>query len=475
MTPFGWLILTLGILVGGGVAVIGTYIGKRQMKSHEHFFTGGRNVTMSLMTATWIAYAVGTGLIFSPAEAAYTSGMSAMIGYALALTIAYLVFIPVSRKIRDRIPEGHTIAEYTKVRYNTPMQLLTTIVTVIYMFVLLVSNLIGAALVFKHMGGVPMIVSVLAIGIPTLYFAGAGGVKAAIVTNGLQSLLITPLIILPAAYILTDLGGPGPIYQGVLENKPEFLNIGWDASTQFAIMIIFAVTSAELLNQSLWQRIYTAKNQKVINRSLGAAAVMVFPMTIVAAFLGFAAIGLDTTVPHTSIVSGMVIFENTPSWIAALFAVVVVLAASSTGGDALAGFSSIFSFDVVRTIKPSITAKQAVSAGRVGVVIFGLLGMVIAYQAPSILFLLLLADLLACAAVVPVIAGLYSARIPAWGAFTACVVGIVAGLPMFLAGQSLPSFATAFGAATLITLISAAASKKRYNFSKLATEIENIS
>lgn len=474
MTSFGWVILALGVLVGGGVALIGTYVGRRQTKTSEHFFTGGRNVTMSLMTATWIAYAVGTGLIFSPAESAYLTGMSAMIGYALALTIAYLVFIPVSRKIRSRIPEGHTIAEYAKVRYGTPMQLTTTIVTVIYMFVLLVSNLIGAALIFKHVGGVPMIVSVLAIGLPTLYFAGFGGVKAAIATNGLQSLLITPLIFLPAAYLLFDLRGTYPIYRGVLANQTEFLNIGWDASTQFAVMIILAVTSAELLNQSLWQRIYTAKDQKTISRSLGAASVMVFPMTIVAAFLGFAAIGLETTVPHSSIVSGMVIFENTPNWITALFTVVVVLAASSTGGDALAGFSSIFSFDVVRVVNPKITAKQAVTAGRVGVVLFGVAGMAVAYQAPSILFLLLLADLLACATVVPIIGGLYSARIGGIAAFIACASGIIAGLPMFLAGHSLWSFLTALGASTAITVISIAASRKRFDFNRLKTEIENI-
>lgn len=474
MTSFGWIILALGILVGGSVALIGTYVGRKQMKNSEHYFTGGRNVTMSLMTATWIAYAVGTGLIFSPAEAAYTSGMSAMIGYALALTVAYLVFIPVSKKIRARIPEGHTIAEYTFVRYGRPMQLVTTVVTVIYMFVLLVSNFIGAALVFKYIGGVPMIVSVLAIGVPTLYFAGFGGVKAAIATNGLQSLIITPLLLLPAGYILVDLGGTDSIFAGVLAHAPEFLNIGWDPSMQFAVMIIIAVTSAELLNQSLWQRIYTAKNQQVITKSLGAASVMVFPLTIVAAFLGFAALGLGTTVPHTSIVSGMVIFENTPNWITALFAVVVVLAASSTGGDALAGFSSIFSFDIVRVIKPSITAKQAVTAGRLGVLLFGLLGMVIAYQAPSILFLLLLADLLACATVVPIICGLYSAKINGVAAFVACAVGIVAGLPMFFAGQSLWSFLTALLASALITAGCAMFSKQRYDFSRLATEIENI-
>lgn len=481
MSSFGVLILVLGIVVGAGVAIIGAYIGRRKTKTSEHFFTGGRNVTVSLMTATFIAYAVGTGLIFSPAEAAFTTGLTAMLGYALAISIAYLVFIPISRKIRERIPQGHTIAEYTAVRYGRPMQVVTLGVTTIYMFILLVSNLIGAALVFKYMGGVPMIVSVLAIGLPTIYFAAFGGVNGAIAANGVQSLLITPLLLLPAGFIVFGQGGPGAVYQGVADKAPEFLNLAWDGSFQFAILIILAVCAAELLNQTLWQRIYAARSHRVIRKSLLASSVMVFPMTIVAAFLGFAAIGLGTEVPHTSIVAGMVIFENTPTWVAAAFSVVVVLAASSTGGDALSGFSSIFSLDVVKGLKPDLDPKKAVMAGRIGVVLFGILGIAVAYQAPSILFLLLLSDLLSCATVVPIIGGLYFKRINGLGAAVASVIGIAAGLPMFLYGWfggasswNLPSFVTALVVSAAITFGWSAVANRTFDFERLKTEINDI-
>ena len=243
---------------------------------------------------------------------------------------------------------------------------------------------------------------------------------------------------------------------------------------QFAIMIILAVTAAEMLNQTLWQRIYTARDHKVIRRALGSSAVMVFPMTIVAAFLGLAAIGLGTEVPHTSIVAGMVIFEHTPAWVAAAFSVVVVLAASSTGGDALSGFSSLFGIDVVKGFKPDISPKDAVLAGRIGVVLFGIAGMAVAYQAPSILFLLLLADLLSCAMVFPIIAGLWTGRLNGTGAAVASVLGIAAGIPMFIAGQSLWSFLTALGTSVVVTLIWSAIARTNFDFNRLVTEITDL-
>ena len=229
------------------------------------------------MVATFVAYAVGTGLLFSPAESAYTTGLTAMIGYALAISIAYVIFIPVSRRIRERIPEGHTIGEYTKVRYGKFMYIVTLVTTTVYMFILFTSNLTGAAIAFKYIGGVPMVLSVLVVGYPTIYFATRGGVSAAIFSNGLQSILITPFLILPAIYVLIHFGGSGMVYDSIMKVQPEFLKIFSSSGIQFAVMIIIAVTAAELLNQTLWQRVYSAKNHKVVGNALLSAAIMIFP------------------------------------------------------------------------------------------------------------------------------------------------------------------------------------------------------
>lgn len=474
MSGYGVLLVVLSIIVGVAIALLSTKYSKMKMKKDEHFFTAGRNVSTALMVATFVAYAVGTGLLFSPAEAAYTTGFTAMIGYALAISLAYIIFIPVSKRIRERIPEGHTIGEYTKVRYGNFMYVVTLVTTTVYMFILFVSNLTGAALAFKYVGGVPMLISVLVVGVPTIYFATRGGVSAAIFSNGLQSILITPFLILPAIFALIHFGGAAPVFDTIMQKQPEFLEIFSPAGVQFAIMIIIAVCAAELLNQTLWQRIYSAKSHKVIRNSLLAAAIMVFPMTIIAAFFGLAAVAMQIDVPHTSVVGALVINASVPQWVYTLFVLVIMLGASSTGGDALSGFSSIFSLDIVKSIRPNMDPKKSVLTARIGAIILGILGMAIAYFAPSILFLLLMADLLASAAVVPVIVGLYSPRISGTIAAIATILGIIAGLPMFIMGNSLVSFFSALAVSTVTVLIGHFVGKKNFDYELLKTKITNM-
>lgn len=474
MTKFGVLLVLLSLGMSVLITLLGWYFSKKKLASKDAYFTAGRNITVAFMTATFIAYAVGTGLIFSPAEMAYYDGLTAMIGYGLAISLAYLIFIPFTKRIKELIPEGHTIGEYTKVRYGNFMYFVTLAVTIIYMFILLASNLIGAAIAFRYLGGVPMVLGVLIIGVPIIIYTTYGGLGAAIFTNGIQAILITPLLLIPCAMAFFKLGGPGAVFDGIMKHNPDFLKISYGPGLEFGLMIIIAVAAAEMMNQALWQRIYSAESHAVVVKSLISSAIMTFPMTIVAASLGLIAVSMGIELPHPSIASALVTHQLLPSWVSALFVMVVVLAAASTGGDALSGFSSIFSIDIVKPLYPTISPKGAITAARIGSVIFGILAMVVAYFAPSILFLLLTADLLASAAVIPVLCGLFSTRVSGTAAAIATLAGIACGIPMFIAKLNLQSFATALLVSGIVVFIFSKTSKYEYDFKKLTDEIKQI-
>lgn len=474
MPTFGVLMIILSLTLMGSITWLSYLFSKRKIQSSDSYFTAGRNITIAFMTATFIAYAVGTGLIFSPGEMAYLQGLTSMIGYGLAISLSYIAFLPVSGRIKELIPEGNTIGEYAKVRYGNLMYVVVLFVSIVYMFCLLAANLIGAGIAFNYIGQIPIHIGVLIIGVPVIIYTTYGGLGAAIFTNGLQAILITPMLFITAIIAFKNSGGPVAIYSGIQEHAPEFLNVFNPSGMEFALMIIIAVSAAELLNQALWQRVYSAKDIRVVKKGLLSSSLMTFPMTIIAASFGLMAVAYNMELPHPSIATALMAHHLLPPWASMIFMMIVVLAATSTASDALAGFSSIASLDIIKSFMPNLAPEKAVFVGRISTIVFGVGAMLVAFKAPSILFLLLTADLVAAAAVIPVIAGLFSPNISGSAAAAGTILGILLGLPLFLNNQNLLSFTTAIIVSSAVIFAYAKISPAKFDFNKLKEHIKAV-
>jgi SSS family solute:Na+ symporter len=474
MLSFGSLMITFSLVLMGSITWLGYLFSKRKMQDSDSYFTAGRDISTAFMTATFIAYAVGTGLIFSPGEMAYLEGLTAMIGYGLAISLSYIVFLPVSGRIKELIPEGNTIGEYARVRYGKIMYIVVLFVSIVYMFCLLAANLIGAGIAFNYIGHVPLYIGVLVIGVPVIIYTSYGGLGAAIFTNGLQAILITPMLFITAHLAFRNSGGTVAIYNGIQEHAPDFLKVFHPTGLEFALMIIIAVSAAELLNQALWQRVYSAKDIRVVKKGLVSASLMTFPMTIVAASFGLMAVAYNIELPHPSIATALMADNLLPPWASMIFMMIIVLAATSTASDALAGFSSIASLDIIKSFMPNLAPEKAVLVGRISTVVFGVGAMLVAFKAPSILFLLLTADLVAAAAVIPVVAGLFSPNISGNAAALGTILGILIGLPLFLNNQHLLSFVTAIIVSSAVIFVYAKISPARFDFNKLKEHIRAV-
>lgn len=474
MNSFGVLMIIFSLLLMLVVTVMGYLFSKKKLKNSDSYFTAGRNITTAFMTATFIAYAVGTGLIFSPAEMAYYEGLTAMIGYGVAISLAYIIFIPISGRIKKLIPQGNTIGEYVKARYGNIMYVVVLFVTIVYLFCLLTANFIGVGIAFQYLGGIPLYLGVLIIGVPVILYTTYGGLGAAIFTNGLQALLITPLLFITAFIAFRSSGGTEAIFNGVMKNSPEFLNVFHPSGFEFALMIIIALSAAELLNQALWQRVYSAKDIKVVKKGLISSSIMTFPMTIVAASFGLIAIALNMDLPHPSIATALVSHTLLPEWASMLFVMVIVLAATSTGADALAAFSSSASLDIIKSFIPNMSAKASVKTARIATILFGVGAMLVSFKAPSILQLLLFADLVAAAAVVPVIAGLYKSYVSGKVAAIGTIAGLLVGLPLYFMQENLLSFLAAIFVSSFFVFVVGRFFRISYDFNHLKEQIKHI-
>src|SRR3546814_16071414 len=81
---------------------------------------------------TLLASTLGAWILFSPAQAATWGGLAAVIGYAIGALSPRFLMIPLGRRMRELIPQGHTLTEFVIMRYGRPMYGLTLLIMLFY-------------------------------------------------------------------------------------------------------------------------------------------------------------------------------------------------------------------------------------------------------------------------------------------------------------------------------------------------------
>lgn len=429
------------------------------------FQHAGRQVSLGL--ATFIAYAAGSGLLFSPPEVGATIGLMAVIGYGVAIAVPFLLYLTVAPKIRERMPQGHSVVEYARDRYGTPMYLLTMVVALFYMFILMTANLTGVALAIRAISGVPLLVTLSLVGGAVMIYTVQGGLLSSIFTDLIQTAILLPLLVITALVAVFQLGGPSVLFANIQSQSPALVDPTNPAGVRFAVYIIIALIGAEMLNQSLWQRAHAAKDVRSLRLSLGGAAAAVVPMGILAGLYGVIAGGLQLDFSSPAAALPTVVQTTFGTGLQLAFVVLILLVIASTLDNALSAIVSILAVDVVPQVAPDQEGDQLLRTARILTFAIAVIGVGIALTEPSVLCLLLRADLLASATVPPILIGLYTSRLGGIAAFTAAVLGIAAGVPWFLAKNYLFSFTSALLVSTVVAVLWLTVRPADYSFERL--------
>ncbi len=477
--PLVLLLLALGTVVG--FAVAGLLLTRGKVRNLEDYITARNSMGLHVATATFIATAMGSWILFSPAEAGVLWGFPAVLGYGIGSAIPLVVYYFVGPRVRRLAPSGHSVTELTLARYGQGMYALVLFVTVFYMFIFLAAELTAISLVFNLLTGLPFYVPALLVGLATVAYTVYGGIRASVLTDSLQTLVILPLMAVAFLGAVVALGGPEAIYGRIAASAPELLRLDYLPGIYFAIFVAIAITGANIFNQAYWQRFYTSRNERVLRRGLAVAAFAVIPMVILAGLFGIVAAGYGVAdVPSAAFFS--LVVTTFPEWVVLLLFVLVLALIMSTLDSLLNGVASIFAADLPR-LGARLSSRNLLAVARIVTVLIALAAIVIASFGFSVLLLFLVADLVCSAAAFPTLYGFYSGRLGGTGAAIAGLAGIAVGMPLFVLGLFasgadvatffLLSFASALGVSVILTLLFAAG-RERYDLNRLAEDVVEI-
>lgn len=469
------------------VSVVGMLHSRGKIESIEDYISARDSAGTGTLTATLIASSMGAWILLSPAEAgAAFGGIAAVMGYALGTALPMTVYAVIGPRIRQLIPEGHTLTEYTYARYGSAMYVYVLLVSIAYMFAFLAAEMTGITSALSLVAGVPKWQTAALIGGFVLLYTAYGGLRASIFTDTVQTLLILPLLAVSFGAALLSLGGADSIYESVAASNPQLLSLGFISGVKFGVYVAVATLGAEMLNQAWWQRIYAGENNSVVRRSFLVTAVAVIPMIFVSGLFGLAAQGLGLIEDgNASIAFFLVVNEVFPDVVVLGIVILAVLLVMSSADTLFNALSSIVTADLPRVVE--VNDRALTASARVLTVVVALGSIVIGAQGYSVLAIFFTADLLAVATFIPLLSGLYSNRLTGMGALLASVAGLIVGglffplaRPLLPFADALPPatyFASFLGAAIVSVLLTVAAilvPGTQFNLDRLGKEIKRL-
>ena len=270
-----------------------------------------------------------------------------------------------------------------------------------------------------------MITSLIVI-ISSLVYTLYGGLRASIFTDNIQFVIILILLLISFIYLI-KFNYNEFNFEFIKQNKPYLLSSDYLANFTAGLTFFIAVAATNLFHQGNWQRVYAAKNNNVLKKSLVISFLIIIPIVFFMGFTGLVAVSINSTVVPDLAFFSLLLKEQTLM----LSVIVIVLAISLTISSIDTLINAISSLIVVDGNKVLNSKGDYLRLSKYFIIGLSLIAFAIASKGLSILYLFLLADLLCCAAVLTVFYSFYDKKINEKNAYVSILLGLFVGLILF--------------------------------------------
>ena len=365
------------------------------------------------------ASGMGIWILFGPSEVGYYGGFWDVVGYALSASTPFLLLAYVGPMVRERLPNGVTLADYVRMRIGRPMQIYVGIISVAYMFTFLFAEFTAIGKAMEILGNMDPLIPMVAVGVVTASYTAYGGLPASLRTDRWQAWVVLWLIVV---LLLILFGGDvGSLISDAKAYNPEddwsIGSMSYMDSFTSGLALVIAITAAEMFSQGNWQRAWASEDDEALKKGALLAAGLVLPLVFVMGVLGTVVAG-QGAVDDPSAAFFNLIDDAHVLLIAAFVVLGIALVCSSVDTLQNAVVASI-SRDLA---DGNMDLKQAriATLAMIPVAIY----LASTMDALSVFAIFLFADLLATATVLPVFLTLWD-RIDSRAALAGAICGLL--------------------------------------------------
>ncbi|WP_329362546.1 sodium:solute symporter [Streptomyces sp. NBC_01483] len=407
-----------------GIIGVGWW-GKKRAASKSDFLVAGRRLGPLMYTGTMAAVVLGGASTIGGVRLGYTYGISgAAMVFAIGLGLLALSIFFSARIARLRV---YTVAEMLSLRYGDTAAVISGIVMWIYTLMLVVTSTIAYASVFDVLFDVPRWAAVVIGGTIVVGYSALGGMWSITLTDMVQFVVKSfgvLVLLLPIAVVRA--GGFAAMADRLPHGYLSPTSIGGQTILTFVLIYTFGM----LIGQDIWQRVFTARSDKVAAWGGTVAGVYCLVYALAGAVIGMATKTLYPHLDGADQAFATIVRHTLPTGVRGLVLAAALSAMMSTASGALIASATVANNDIWARLRhrtrPAAGAQDGdeIGSNRLAIVVLGVISMAIACVLGDVIEALTVAyNLLVGGLLVPILGGLVWKRGNLPGAMASMIAG----------------------------------------------------
>ncbi|MBL0955238.1 MAG: sodium:solute symporter family protein [Leptospira sp.] len=427
-----YLLVTIGI---------GVYAAKK-VKNSKDFILAGRSLPLPISTAalfaTWFGSETILGSSVEFAKGGFLSVIQDPFGGALCLFLLGLVFAKYLYRMQIL-----TFGDFYKNRYGKKMEFIAGICLIFSYFGWVAAQFVALGIMVQILFGINQFTAIVIGACLVVFYTYLGGMWSVSLTDFFQSISI----IIGLVVVIIELNGIKPIWSSISEKPDGFFRFFPESNYHAWTLYLSAwmvVGFGSLPQQDIFQRVMSAKSEKVAIRASYLSSVLYLLFALIPLFLGLHAKSLipdfDLNSETGQLLIPTMISKFSSPWIQVLFFSALISAILSTASGAILAPSSILSENILKYAFSNMNDKKLLLLSRVSVLIIAGISFLLAVGKPSIYALVEDSGGISLVTLfIPMVFGLMSKRADERSALFSLFVGIVTWLILEVYGDDMTS------------------------------------
>ncbi|MDI6698923.1 MAG: sodium:solute symporter [Candidatus Saccharicenans sp.] len=373
------IIIVIYIIV---VLALGLLSVRKMKLSSQQYFLAGKSLPWFMVGAALFSANISTIHLVGLAASGYNEGLvwgNFEWMATFCLIILAIIFAPFYFKTKIS-----TLPEFLERRYSRGARLMVAVMAIAAaLFIHIGMSIYAGAIVFKTFFGIEVIISILLITVITAIYTILGGLKAVVVTESIQTVILVIGAIVTTVFCILALPAHGITNLAQLREaiRPDQLSMLHTNSqvglNWYAVFLGYPVLGIWYwcTDQTIVQRVLGSRTEQDAQRGpLFAGLLKITPVFIMVlpGVLGYV-LFKDVIGNNANETLPVLIINLIPTGIRGVIAAALLAALMSTISAALNSAATLVAIDIAGNIKPGLSDRTQVNIGRVSAVLIMLL------------------------------------------------------------------------------------------------------